>query len=377
MNRRLLMTAASCLGLCFAATGCEKKPDPAAEAPPAVQVESATDSNVVKVDHPDQFPLFAAVAHQAAPQLKVTGVVSPDISQNVPIMSLAHGRIEAIFVRIGDRVKKGQLLFKIQSPDISAAVSTYHKAISDEHLAATQLERQQLLYDKGAVSKNALQIAENAEADAKTVLTDSRNQLVELGANPDHATDILSVYAPVTGVITEQNITQAAGVKTMDNAPNLFTISNLSHVWIICDVYENDLADVHVGETATIRLNAYPDKVLSGRINEIDPILDPNLRTAKVRIQVPNPGIMSIGMFVTATFEGKRQETHAAAPTAAVLHLHDRDWVYVPAGQNQFKRVSVVGGEMLPGGLQVILSGIEPGQRVVSNALSLQSTVEQ
>jgi cobalt-zinc-cadmium efflux system membrane fusion protein len=377
MNSRLIFRVASCAGLSLLLAGCEKKSDPASEVPQPVQVESTTDSSVVKVDHPDQFPLVAAVAHSATSQLKVTGVVSPDVSQSVPIMSLAHGRIAAIYARLGDNVKKGQLLFKIQSPDISAAVSTYHKAVADEHLAAVQFERQKLLFDKGAVSKSALEIAENGETDAQTALTDARNQLVELGTSPDHASDILNVYAPVSGVITEQNITQSAGVKTMDNSPNLFTISNLSHVWIICDVYESDMPNVRVGQTADIRLNAYPDKVLTGKISDIGPMLDPNIRTAKVRIQVENSGIMRLGMFVTATFHGKTEETHAAVPTAAVLHLHDRDWVYVPAGNGQFKRVSVVGGNMLPGGLQEIASGIQPGQQVVSNALSLQSTVEQ
>jgi cobalt-zinc-cadmium efflux system membrane fusion protein len=159
-------------------------------------------------------------------------------------------------------------------------------------------------------------------------------------------------------------------------SPNPFTISDLSSVWILCDVYENDLADVHVGEQAEIRLNAYPDKVFKGVINNVGPILDPNLRTAKVRIEVPNPGLMHLGMFVTATFRGQRKETHAAVPSAAILHLHDNDWVYVPAQNNQFRRVQVTGGDMLPGDMQEV-SGIAPGQQVVANALAFQNTVEQ
>jgi cobalt-zinc-cadmium efflux system membrane fusion protein len=160
-------------------------------------------------------------------------------------------------------------------------------------------------------------------------------------------------------------------------SPNPFTISDLSYVWILCDVYENDLANVHVGETAEIRMNAYPNKVLRGEIANIGPILDPTLRTAKVRIEVANPGTMKIGMFVTATFHSEKKEMHAAVPADSILHLHDRDWVYVPAGEKTFRRVEVTAGETLPNKMQEIVAGVLAGQQVVSNALVLQNTAEQ
>jgi len=186
----------------------------------------------------------------------------------------------------------------------------------------------------------------------------------------------VDIRAPVSGVITDQQVTNAAGVAGL-GSPNPFTISDLSHVWILCDVFENDLANVHVGETAEIRLNAYPDKVLTGRISNVSPVLDPTLRSAKVRVEVGNPGIMRVGMFVTARFHSQKKEKYAAVPGTAILHLHDRDWVYVPAGENQFRRVEVIAGKSLPEKMQEILSGIGPGQKVVTNALVLQNTVEQ
>ncbi len=134
---------------------------------------------------------------------------------------------------------------------------------------------------------------------------------------------------------------------------------------------------MRVGDTADIRLSAYPDKVFKGRIDNILPVLDPNLRTAKVRIEVPNPGLMRVGMFVTATFYGKQAQTLAAIPAAAILHLHDREWVYAPIGAGHFKRLEVVTGSMLPGNMQEVVSGIKPGDQVVSSALVLQNTVEQ
>jgi membrane fusion protein, heavy metal efflux system len=147
-------------------------------------------------------------------------------------------------------------------------------------------------------------------------------------------------------------------------------------VWVICDVYENDIPKIQLGQPAQIVLNAYPGKVLTGHISDIGPILDPSIRTAKVRIEVPNPGILKLGMFVTATFESKTKQAHAVVPASSVLHLHDREWVFVPAGGKSFKRVEVHAGDMLPGDRQDLLSGINVGQQVVSNVLPLEAEVE-
>jgi len=252
----------------------------------------------------------------------------------------------------------------------------YLKSVNDERLARQQLQRSQILYDKGAIAKSALEQAEDTEQDAKVDLDTTTEQLRLLGVDKDHPSGIVDIFAPISGVISDQQVTNASGVQGL-GSPNPFTISDLSYVWIICDVYENDLDAVHVGEYADIRLNAYPNRVLKGRIDNILPVLDPNLRTAKVRLEVANPGMMRIGMFVTATFYGKQPETRAAVPATAILHLHDREWVYTPVSTGHFKRLEVVTGNMLPGNLQEVISGIRPGDQVVSNALVLQNTVEQ
>jgi len=295
----------------------------------------------VQVDHPEQFPLAAAVGHVATSLLVTTGAVSPDISRTVPVISIATGRVVEIHARLGDTVKKGQLLLRVQSADMSGAFADYRKAVADEQLARTQLERSQLLYGKGAVSLNELQVAQGAEDKAKVDVENTSERLRVLGGDINHPAAIVEIRAPASGVITDQQVTSAAGVAGL-SSPNPFTISDLSHVWILCDVYENDLPNVHVGETAEVRLNAYPDKVFTGRISNVGPVLDPSLRTAKVRIEVPNPGLMRIGMFVTATFHGQKKQTHASVPASAILHLHDRDWVYIPPGDKKFRRVEVV-----------------------------------
>ena len=367
----LPLIAALCL------TGCSGgKSDPQAEAPPPLKVERVEDRNVFQVDHSERFQLTQAAEHVAAPQLRVTGSVTPDISRAVPVISIASGRVVEIDARLGDTVKKGQLLLKVQSADISGAFSDYRKAVADEQLSQTQLERAKILYDKGAISLNDLQVAQDTEDKAKVDVETTAEKLRVLGnATLDRPTGIVEIHAPISGVITDQQVTNAAGVAGL-GSPNPFTISDLEYVWVLCDVYENDLANIRLGERADIRLNAYPDQVVSGTIGNIGPVLDPNIRSAKVRIEVRNPGLMRPGMFVTATFHGQKKQTRAAVPATAILHLHDRDWVYVPLQKGQFRRTEVVGGDMLPNNMQEVVSGIAPGQQVVANALEFQNSAE-
>jgi cobalt-zinc-cadmium efflux system membrane fusion protein len=300
-------------------------------------------------------------------------VVSADVSRNVPVISLASGRILEIHARLGDTVTRGQLLMQVQSADIAEAFADYQSAVADEKLAVAQLARSKVLYQKGAIAQKDLEVAQQQGEKANVVVDNAIQHLKVLGADKDHPTPIVDVMAPVSGVITDQQVTAAAGTQGLAS-PNAFTISDLSHVWILCDVYENDLPFVHVGQSADIRLNAYPDKVYKGRLGNIGPILDPNIRTGKVRIEVENPGLMRLGMFVQATFHGQDGQVRAVLPASAILHLHDRDWVYVPQGGNMFRRVEVRSGGMVALGRQEILSGIRPGEQVVKDALNLQNT---
>lgn len=360
--------------------GCSSKPpDPKSEAPPAAVVENDTDVNLVHVDHPERFPLVAATNYAGTSTIQVTGTVNPDISRTIPVISIASGRVVEVHARIGDYVKKGQLLMDVQSTDVSGAFGTYLKAVNDERLAQVQLDRAKILYDRGAIAKSQVEIAQNAEDDAKAALSAAEEQLRVLGVDKNHPAAIVKVYAPASGYIIAQNVTNAAAAGvTYTGSANAFTIADLSHVWIICDVYENNLPLVHLGQRADIRLTAYPDRVLTGVVSDIGAVLDPQIRTAKVRIQVDNPNtLMRIGMFATATIHGKALETHAQVPASAVLHLHDRDWVYVPAGDNKFRRLPVRSGNSLPGNMQEILSGLDVGQQVVSNVLALQNTADQ
>jgi cobalt-zinc-cadmium efflux system membrane fusion protein len=296
------------------------------------------------------------------------------------VLSLANGRVTALHVGLGDFVHKGQLVMEVQSPDVSTAFDAYLKAVADEQLTNTTLTRDKLLFDKGAIAKSQLEVAQDGEIDAQADLKAAEEQLRILGVDRNHPGDTVKVYAPISGTIVAQNTTAAgaAGLNVAGVGGSL-TVADLSHVWVVCDVYENDLSQVHLGEGADIRLNAYPNVVRKGNISDIGAILDPSIRTAKVRIQVPNTdNLMRIGMFATATFHSPKPIPSVVIPATAVLHLHDRDWVFVPAGtQGNFQQVPVVSGETFPDNTVAITSGLREGERVVANALQLQETTEQ
>ncbi|HTB97041.1 MAG TPA: efflux RND transporter periplasmic adaptor subunit [Terracidiphilus sp.] len=365
------------MAVCLLMGACGKKFDPASGAVTSAQVLQASNSDLVAIDRPQQFPLVTAARIDVPEILNVTGAVFPDIAREVPVISLANGRVVDIRTRLDDDVTKGQLLFSVQSPDITSAFDTYVKSVSDEQMANKAYLRAQELYKHGAIAQAMLEQEEDAERDAKADEDAAEQQLKIFGVDKNHPSTVVNVFAPISGVIIAQNVTNAAaaGVALSGNA-TAFTIADLSKVWVLCDVYENDLPKVGIGQEAEIRLPAYPDKLLKGRISDIGPVLDPTIRTAKVRIEVANPKILRLGMYVTATLTSRTKSAHAAIPASAILHMHDRDWVFVPAGQGHFKRVEIAAGVTLPDGRQVILSGIAPEQQVVANVLSLEETLE-
>ena len=363
----------------LALSGCKSKEE-GSGAPPQTQVIQVADMNLLTIDAKDvaKFPLTSATQIETASELTATGSVFPDVSREIPVISLANGRVVDIKTRLDDNVKKGQLLLKVQSPDITNAFNAYLKAANDEHLADMAYLRAEDLLKHGAISQAQLEQAEDSEKNAKADLTAAEEQLTTLGVNKNHPSSVVNVYAPISGVIVAQNVTNAsaAGV-SLSGSATAFTIADLSRVWIICDVYENDIPKLQLGQEAKIKFNAFPDRPLTGHISDIGPILDPSLRTAKVRIEVANPGVLRLGMFATATFTSKSKENHAVVPAEAVLHLHDRDWVFLPVGGNQFKRTEVHAGKMADGNRQEILSGIQPGQQVAGNALLLETAGNQ
>src|SRR5580658_2296808 len=387
MDRTEMETRRKILGIFLGAFGlpallglgaCNGRVDAAAEAPPPANIVTGADPTLFTVDHPEQFPLETAVERPSTSELVVTGTVTPDVARNVPVVSLASGRVVAIHTRLGDTVRKGDVLLTIRSDDVAGGFDAYRKAVADELLAHKQLNRAVDLYAHGAIAEQDLEVAQDTEEDAKVTLATATEHLRLLGNDPEKPMGMVDIIAPTSGVITDQEVTNAALVQAY-SAPSPFTISDISSVWIVCDVYENDLPTVRIGDTAEITLNAYPGRPFKGKVSNIGAILDPSIRTAKVRIEVENPGMMRLGMFARATFRGQTTEMHTIVPASAVLRMHDRDFVFVPAPDKKFRRVEVVSGDVLNENtnLQEIKSGLKPGQQVVTNALVLDHVLAQ
>jgi cobalt-zinc-cadmium efflux system membrane fusion protein len=257
-------------------------------------------------------------------------------------------------------------------------MADYQKAVADEALSRKALDRAQLLYDKGAMAAKDLETAQDLEDKAKVDVSTAAQRVRVLGADPAHPSPLIDLRSPVAGTIVEQNVAGFEGVKSLDNTPNLFTVADLSHVWVVCDVFENDLGEVHLGDTAEIRFNAFGDRVFKGKVADISRVLDPNTRSAKVRIELANPdGALRPGMFAVSRFRSRKKTERVVVPATAIMRLHDKDWVFRKEGGKNFRRVVVQADGLAPDGMQEIRDGAKAGDEVVANALEFSTEVAE
>ncbi len=367
LSALVLFTAFALLAACSRET-------PAAASKPPV----TADPDLFTADHPELFKTAKAELRRLPTQVTANGVVSPDVNRTIHVTSLGSGRVVDLKVKLGDSVKKGQTLLVISSPDLASAFADYEKAKADEALSRKALDRAQMLYDRGAIAAKDLEVAQDAEDKAKVDLQTADHRVTILGGEPAKPSPLLELKSPVDGTIIEQNVAGAEGIKSLDNSPNLFTIANLGQVWLVCDVFENDLGEVHLGDSAEIRLNAFPDRVLNGRVADISRVLDPNTRSAKVRIVLPNPdGSLRTGMFAVATFRSRKLSDRIVVPATSVIRLHDKDWVFRKEGQNQFRKIAINADGLAPDGMQEIREGVHASDELVTNALEFSTEVAE
>jgi len=361
-----------CLALLAVAVACSND----TKAAPTKQ-EITVDPNLLTVGHPELFQTVKVESRDLPTELNANGTVQPDVNKTIRVTSLGSGRVVDLKVRLGDYVKKGQELLVISSPDLAGAMGDYHKASADEALAGKALERAQLLYSKGAFAQKDLEVAENADAKAKSDQQTAESRLRVLGGDPAHPSTMIELRAPVAGTIVEQNVAGFEGIKSLDNTPNLFTIADLSNVWVVCDVYENDISDVHIGDPAEVHLNAFPNRVFKGSVSDVSRVLDPNTRSAKIRIVLANrDGAFRPGMFAVATFPSRQQKPHLVVPATAIMRLQDKDWIFRKETTNSFRRLQVQTSG-LPGGLQQIQQGAKAGDELVANALAFATAASK
>jgi membrane fusion protein, heavy metal efflux system len=342
------------------------------------KTEVTVDPNLYTVEHPEWFKLVTAESRDVPTMLTANGGVTPEVNRTIHVTSQGAGRVVDLKVGLGDYVRKGQVLLSIRSADLATAFSDYQKSVADERLAKKALDRAQLLNSHGALAEKDLQQAEDTEEKARVDVQNAEQHVRILGGDPVHPSYLIEIRAPVSGTIVEQNVSGFEGIKSLDNSPSLFTIADLTQVWALCDVFENDLGEVHLGDHADLRLNAYPETVYHGKVADIARVLDPIMRSAKIRIVLPNrDGSLRPGMFAVATFRSRKSQSRIVVPSTAVMRLQDKDWVVRKEGSSKFRRVEIhtLGGGA--DGTQQIQVGVKAGDELVANALEFSSSVAE
>jgi cobalt-zinc-cadmium efflux system membrane fusion protein len=337
-----------------------------------------TDPDIFETDHPELFKTAKAETRSLPSLVTASGTVTPDVNRTIHVTSLGTGRVVDLKVKLGDTVKKGQSLLIISSTDLAGAFSDYEKATADEMLSHKALNRAQVLYDRGAIATKDLEAAQDAEDKARVDVETSQHHVQLLGGDPSHPSPLIDLKSPVAGTIVEQNISGFEGIKSLDNTPNLFTIAELGEVWVVCDVFENDLGEVHNGDLAEVHLNAFPDRVFKGKVSDISRMLDPATRSAKVRIVLGNSdGSLRPGMFAAATFRSRKMTERVVVPATAIMRLHDKDWVFRKEGDKRFRKVLVQADGLAPDGMQEIRNGVKPGDELVTNSLEFSTEIAE
>jgi cobalt-zinc-cadmium efflux system membrane fusion protein len=304
--------------------------------------------------------------------LRLTGAVAFNGFDTTPVITQVSGRVSRIVATPGQRVRSGEPLLYIASPDYSQLLSVYLKAKDAYHLADLNYGRSKDLYDHHAIAERDLQAAESVRTQAQADLGSSEQALRIVGINNPETkvgkpvSAEIPITAPISGEAVERLV--APGQVIQAGTTQVFTISNMSSVWVLANVYQKDLPYVRVGDTSTITTDAYAGQVFRGKISYVAAALDPNTRTLQARIDVANPQEkLKKDMYVTAEVQAGTVPNALAVPTAAVLRdAENQPYVYALTGNNQFARRPVTIGESTEGKIQVT-SGLASGDRVVGD----------
>jgi cobalt-zinc-cadmium efflux system membrane fusion protein len=303
--------------------------------------------------------------------LRLTGSVSYNAFNTVPVITQVGGPVSRILVVPGERVKKGQSLLEVSSPDYSLLYAAYLKARDTYRVTDKNYARAQDLYEHHAIAERDLLQAESDRIQAQADLNAALLGLKILGiAKPEDlekapSSAEIPLLAPIGGEIVERDI--APGQLLQAGVTQAFIISDMSSVWVLANVYQSDMAAVHVGDQVAVQTDSYPDK-FQGKISFLSPALDPNTRTLQARIVVENPGEkLKKDMYVTCAVTAGAVKNALTVPDAAILRDEENEpFVYMATGSNQFGKHNVEIGDSRDGRTQ-IRSGLNAGDRVVGD----------
>jgi membrane fusion protein, heavy metal efflux system len=310
-----------------------------------------------------------------AGEFRLPGVVEPNAYRQVAVTPLVGGRVTRVSAELGDRVRRGRAMAQIYSPELAEAQTRYVSARARLEAHDRELQRTQKLVEIGAASRQELERI-HAEHAAQTAAVQSARSALELLGVPSSTLDALtsgskvsatiSVPAPIDGVVTERTVNVGLNV---DPATKLFTVVDLSTVWVVADVYEKDFSRVRVGNQATVATSAYPGLSVRGRVSYIDPQVSPESRTAKVRVEIPNPGgDLRLGMYADVVLTGMAGAEVPAIPRGAVQNVGNRTVVYLsnPKEPGRFVEREVRLGQTSGERVEVV-AGVQPGDLVVTD----------
>jgi len=311
-----------------------------------------------------ELTVMAAAAEPQSPLFTAPGLVESDPVRTVTVLPPGAGRVSAVKVALGDRVRRGQTLAVIDSPDLAQAYDDNDKAASSAVLAAKNLKYQEAQFKIGAASQRDLDQARSDNAQAVAEYERTRAHLRAMGAaeNARGAARLLTVRAPVDGAVTALSI--ATGATINDDTQPIMTVADLSVVWVTAFVAEKDVAHVARNDDAEVSLDAYPGKTLHGKVLFVSHVIEPDSRRNKTRIAFENPDYdLKPNMFANVTLRGPAQG-RVVVPASALLMNNDRTTVFVETSPWTFERRSVE--PLLQEGSRVpILSGLKPGEQVL------------
>jgi cobalt-zinc-cadmium efflux system membrane fusion protein len=356
--------AAVLLALIVVACGAKKTETKEAAKP-------AADANVVRLSPAAAQSAGITIETLSTATLTVTshftGAVEPDQEQLQQVTALTHGRVEQVFAKLGDGVRAGSVLATVSSPEVAEMHGKLLEATAHQNLTDANLRRTKRLADLGAAAGKDLAAATAEAETARFDVNHLRDALRILGALPEsgqHNISTVRLIAPIGGVITERMVNPGSGV---ESGKPLFTIANLSKVWVIASVPEAQVATLRTGAQADVRAASLGNDVVRGTVTYIDPVLTEATRAARVRIEVRNPnGRLKVGTFVDATIAnaGGGQQALTVSDDA-VQRVNEKDVVFVQTADNTFTARPVTLGASLDG-RRVVLTGLSAGERVAT-----------
>jgi cobalt-zinc-cadmium efflux system membrane fusion protein len=303
--------------------------------------------------------------------LRLTGAVAYNAFKTTPVITQVGGPVSRILVLPGQQVKEGQAMLDVSSPDYSQLLDAYLKAADSFRLADKNWVRAQDLYQHKAIAQRDLEQAESDRNQAQADLNAADQGMKILGIkNPGDlakapSSALIPVLAPISGEVVERLVSPGQVVQA--GQTQAFTISDLSTVWVLANVYQGDLGSIRSGDDVVVENDAYPG-TFHGRISYVSPALDPNTRTLQARIVVDNPGEkLKRDMYCTVIVTAGSIANAIAVPDASILRDdNNQPFVYLAMNANQFGRRDVEIGQSLNGQTQ-ILKGLSPGEKVVGD----------